>query len=467
MKRLMRSILSLVSGDAVGRVIGFLITVYLARMLSPDGFGIFGIGLAMLGHLQLIANPGIQLIETRNIAAQSGSMAERIGGVLAVRITIATVLALLSGILLPHVVRSPELASCILLSLLSLFPMALFVDWVLQGKEDFVPLSAGRVAGYAAYAVGVFLLVRSSADVLFAPVAFFIGNVVTALALLGGLAMRYGVPRIVWSPPLWRAILVANAPTGAAMFFGQMVFNLPPLVVGYFLGIHDAGLYSAATKFVFLLLMGDRILNAVLLPALTRLLAERSDEVPLVLTLIVKLIWLVGIPVGLCGVLLAPAAIDFVFGEAYAGAAVVTQVLLLYVGLTLLNSLAVCTIVATKNEGAYARRMIAGSAVLAIAVIVLTPFFGVVGAAVGATVGEGVTLVLMARKAMIFQPLVRSGLTWRGALVLIPLLLTGWFVRTFHVSVAVPVLLGVWGILMVVTRVLDTNDRARLRGLLL
>ncbi len=467
MKRLMRSIVSLVSGDAAGRVIGFVITVYLARILTPAGFGIFGIGLAVLGHLQLIANPGMQLIETRNIAAESGSMSARIGGVLAVRITIATLLALLAGILLPNIVGSPELASCILLSLLSLFPMALFVDWVLQGKEDFIPLSAGRVAGYAAYAVGVFVLVRSSADVLYAPMAFFIGNVVTALALLGGLAVRYGMPRIVWSPALWRAILVENAPTGAAMFFGQMVFNLPPLVVGYFLGTHDAGLYGAGTKLIFLLLMGDRILNAVLLPSLTRLLAEGSDEVPLVLTLIVKLIWLIGIPVALCGVLLAPAAIDVVFGGAYEGAAVVTQVLFLYVGLTLLNSIAVCTIVATKNEAAYARRMIAGSAVLAIAVIVLTPFFGVVGAAVGATVGEGVTLVLMAKKARSFQPQVRSGLTWRVVLVLLPLLLTGWFVRTLPVLVAVVVLLGLWGILMILTQVLDTHDRARLRALLL
>jgi O-antigen/teichoic acid export membrane protein len=467
MKRLTRSIVSLVSGDAAGRAIGFVITVYLARTLSPAGFGVFGIGLAVLGHLQLIANPGIQLVETRNIAAESGSISVRIGGVLAVRIAIATVLALLAGILLPHVVSSPELASCILLSLLSLFPMALFVDWVLQGKEDFIPLSAGRVAGYAAYAVGVFVLIRSSADVLYAPTAFFIGNMVTALALLAGLAMRYGVPSVVWSPALWRSILVANAPTGAAMYFGQMVFNLPPLVVGYFLGTHDAGLYSAATKLIFLLLMGDRVLNAVLLPALTRLLTERPDEVPRVLTLLVKLIWLVGIPVALCGVLLAPGAIELVFGGVYERAAAVTQVLFLYVGLTLLNSIAVCTIVATKNEGAYARRMIAGSAVLAIAVIVLTPFFGVVGAAVGATVGEGVTLVLMAKQAVSLQPLVRSGLTWRSMVVLLPVLLTGWIVRPLPVGAAVVVVLGVWGILMVLTRVVDTNDRARLRAFLL
>jgi polysaccharide transporter, PST family len=467
MKRLTKNIFSLFSGDALLRVIGFAITVYLARVLSPSGFGLFGIGLAVLGHLQLIASPGIQLIETRNIAADAGPMAVRIGGVLIVRSTIAILLAILAGITLPYVVSSPELASCILLSLLSLFPMAVFVDWVLQGKEDFVPLSTSRVAGYLAYAVSVYVLVKQSGDVLYAPIAFFAGNIVTAIALLIGLAYRYGMPRLAWTPDLWRSILVENAPTGAAVFFGQMVFNLPPLVVGYFLGTYQAGLYTAATKLVFLLLMADRVLNAVLLPALTRLLTERAEEVPALLTLAIKLVWLIGIPSVICGAFAAPDAIRLVYGQEYAGAAIVMQILLVYVGLTLVNSVVVCTIVATKNEAAFARRMIAGSGVLAIAVIVLTPLAGLAGAAIGATIGEAVTLVLMARKAVGYQPLLRFGPTWRGLVVLIPLCALGWWVHALAPAVAICSIVFVWTILMLITQAVDKEDRARLRMLLL
>jgi polysaccharide transporter, PST family len=467
MKRFVRNIFSLFSGDALLRLIGFSITVYLARILSPSGFGLFGIGLAVLGHLQLVASPGIQIIETRNVAAEAGEMSVRVGGVLFVRSVIAIVLAILAGMILPYVVGQPEMASCILLSLLSLFPMALFVDWVLQGKEDFVPLSASRVAGYLVYAAAVFLLVRSSGDVLYAPVAFFLGNMVTAIALLGGLAYRYGVPRLSWAPALWRAILVENAPTGAAVFFGQMVFNLPPLVVGYFLGTHQTGLFTAATKLVFLLMMADRVLNAVLLPALTRLLAERPDEVPALLSLIVKLIWLVGAPVAICGFIVAPTAISLVYGPEYAGAAIVIQIMLCYVGLTLVNSVAVCAIVSSKNEGAFARRMIAGSGVLAIAVIILTPLFGLAGAAAGTVVGEAVTLGLMAGKAMRFQPLLRLRPTWRGLAVLVPLCAVGWWVLVLPVALALGLVLGGWIVLMLLTQAINKHDREQLRAVLL
>jgi hypothetical protein len=50
--------------------------------------------------------------------------------------------------------------------------------------------------------------------------------------------------------------------------------------------------------------MADRILNASF-SRLTRPLVERPDEVPGVLTML-KLVWLVGIPIALVGVLLAP-----------------------------------------------------------------------------------------------------------------------------------------------------------------
>ncbi len=467
MKRLTHSIVSLVSGDAAGRAVGFAITVYLARILSPEGFGMFGIALAALGHLQLLASPGFQVIETRNVAAQIDSLSVRVGGVLVMRLAIATLLAGLAGFLLPHLVQTPELASCILLALLSLFPMAVFVDWVLQGKEDFAPLSGARVAGAVAYGVAVFALVRSSADVLFAPVAFFVGNLITAAVLFGSLTYRHGFPKLTWVPALWRSILIENAPSGAAIFFGQMVFNLPPLVVGYFLGTRDAGLYNAATKLIFLLLMADRILNALLLPALTRLLTTRPDDVPVLLTLMAKLVWLIGIPVVLCGYMVAPAAISVVFGSAYDGGALVTRILLVYVGLTVLNSIAVCTVIAAKGEGAYARRTIAGSAVLAIAVIVLTPMLGIGGAALGAALGEGATLVLMARKAFRLQPLMTSGLTGRSATVLIPLLAVGWWAASLPVIAGVGAIVVAWIVLMLVTRAVDRHDRARLRALLI
>jgi O-antigen/teichoic acid export membrane protein len=180
-----------------------------------------------------------------------------------------------------------------------------------------------------------------------------------------------------------------------------------------------------------------------------------------------KLIWLIGVPVALCGILLAPVAIGIVFGEAYSASAIVTQVLLVYVGLTLMSSIAVCTLIATKNEGAYVRTIITGSAVLTIAVLILTPIWGITGAAVGATVGEGVSVVLLARQALRVQPQVRSGLSLSGILVIVPLVLATVLLYAVSPFITVAAVLVLWVVLMVVTQAIDVNDRARLRALLL
>jgi hypothetical protein len=73
----------------------------------------------------------------------------------------------------------------------------------------------------------------------------------------------------------------------------------------------------------------------------------------------------------------------------------------------------------------------------------------------------------MAKKAFGLQPSVKSGLTLRGAMVVVPLMFLIWFVHSLSVGMAVALIIGAWIVLMLATRAVDTHDRARLRALLL
>jgi O-antigen/teichoic acid export membrane protein len=157
--------------------------------------------------------------------------------------------------------------------------------------------------------------------------------------------------------------------------------------------------YTAALKLVFLLLALDRVLNALLLPALTRVRETRPEDLRhvsgLVARSVVALAGLIVVP----GMFIAPLMMHVVFGSAYADAGMIARILLIYVGLTLVNSVAVCLLLASGKERIYSRAMIAGSAALAGAMIAFTPWWGPVGTALGAVLGELVTVILMIRSA--------------------------------------------------------------------
>lgn len=395
MKRTARNILAIFAGDIASRAVGFLVTVYLARTLAPEGFGLVTIGLAVLGHLQLLTSPGFQVVETRNVARHSVFDPDRLGGVLVVRSALSAAALLLTALVVALFFPDNRTALIVLASVASLLPMALYTDWVLQGKEEFVSVSAARFGGYVVYGLTALLVVHSMDDVVGAPLAFLAGCTATALLLGVALVRAAGLPRVRWAPSMWRSILVENLPVGWAMFLGQMIVNLPPLAVGIFLTSAGAGQYNAAMKLIFLLLVLDRVVNAVFLPAVSRMIVRNRSEAEKLIDIGLRALLVAGIAAVLCGVLLAPYAVVWVFGDSYGEGIIVFQILLLYVALTLLNSIVVCALVGAGGDRMYAGVITAGTLALVVFLLILTPLFGIAGAAVAVVLGEAVTLLLM------------------------------------------------------------------------
>jgi O-antigen/teichoic acid export membrane protein len=183
------------------------------------------------------------------------------------------------------------------------------------------------------------------------------------------------------------------------MFVGQQVMNLPPILLAAMRSTSEAGVYTAALKLVFLLLALDRVLNALLLPALTRVRETRPADLPHVVGLVARLVAVLAGLIVVPGMFVAPQAMHVIFGSAYAEAGTIARILLVYVGLTLVNSVAVCLLLASARERIYSRAMVAGSLALAASMVALTPLWGPAGTALGAVIGEFVTVVLMMRSA--------------------------------------------------------------------
>jgi O-antigen/teichoic acid export membrane protein len=415
MKPPLKNLGSLFLGDAGSRVIGFLITAYLARVLAPSAFGVLNIGLAVLGHLMIVGSPGIQVVEVRNVAAGRDGLPRRVGAVLSLRCVMALVLLGLTWLVSAVAVSDAVTRDVIRLYAAALVPYALLLDWYFQGKEDFLRLGLSRLLTYLVFGAAALLLVRSADDVRSAALAFLIGTIVATLFL--GVAYTRAVkrPTMSWDLDLWASILRENLPVGLALFLAQVVSNFPPLVIGGVLDTASVGQYSAALKIVFLILLLDRLFNALFLPIISRYLATRQAEAPFLVTVTLKVVLVLLLPVVVCGFVLAEMAIMLVFGDGYAAAAPLLRIMMGFVVFTVLNSLFVCLLVGSGREKVYSRSMMIGTGILAIAAVVLTPLFGTAGTAVALVLGEFCTLVLMAHGAL------PSGVVPRGGTVVRPL----------------------------------------------
>lgn len=463
MKRTLRNLFTLLAGDLGSRALGFLITAYLARVLGTSGFGLINIGFSVLGYLMLAATPGIHLLEARNTAAVEGANTERVQAVLGLRSLLALVVwAGASGVLflLP---MEPLTRIIILLSCASLFPLALSLDWFFHGKEHFATVSAARLIGTFIYGAAAFILVRSLDEIFWVPVAFALGNVAASVLFLVRYRIMFGTVHLRWQPSLWKTILRTNAPVGVSVLLAQSAVNLPPIVVGWFVASADAGILSAALKVVFVLLMMDRILYALFLPAATRHLATAHRQEVAFVVAVVKAVLAGLIPLTMCAVVLASPAISYIFGKNYLAAIPLLQILLAYFLLTVLNTIWVCALIGSGHEREYTRAVNIGSAVLTLAILAGTLLFGTTGAATGIVLGEMATVILMMWnvRRVLAIPVFRAVSVYLAPTIL--MVAAVWLTASQHLGVQVAVGLAAFGTGTIVFRVLDRNEIRFLR----
>jgi PST family polysaccharide transporter len=397
-KPLLRNALTVGGADAAARVAGFATTVYLARVLGPAAFGLAMIGASLLVYLSLMAGPGFPQVETRNTARPGWMTPARVDAILTLRTLLSLFLAVAWMIVLLLVSAPGDARTVILLYVLSLFPLALALDWWFQGKERFGDAGAYKVIGAVAYGLTAFFLVRGPGDVAFVPAAFFAGNAAAAAWLLLRYIGTEPLPRWRFSLPDARGILAGNAPVGLAVFLGGSVVSLPPILLGVAAGEAEAGIYSAAAKIVVVILLLDRLLNALLLPAFTRKLAGSSEDARELAGLALKVVLSVMLPLGVALTFAAPAVIRFVFGSAYLAGVDALRFLVWYCVVTLLNSLFTLLLVGSGRESEYTRAMVVGSAVAVCFVAAGAFLRGASGAAAGVVAGELVTATLMLRR---------------------------------------------------------------------
>lgn len=353
------------------------------------------IGLTVLSYVSLTGSAGLHVFGTRAIA-RGGTDLEP-GALVGTRLVTTGAAIAVVAFAAWMWVEPPALAAVILITSISGVLHALFLDWYFQGRERMTEVAVARTLGAAFYLLFIVAAVHETGDLPKAALAAIIGD----LACTGYLLVRYrrtvGVFRIRFGR--WRSLLAAAWPFGAGSVLGHLAANFPVLAIGTLLGSGEAGVFAGANKLVFFVLMADRILGALLLPASARLHQLDASHLASVLSRSLRWILLLGVPLGVGGMFVAQPLVVLVYGEAFAPSGPVFGVLIWYAVLTMVHTIYTSALLAADGERRY-RTVMAIAAIANVAAVSGGAMAGgVMGAAVGLLLSEGIGVVLMHRAA--------------------------------------------------------------------
>ncbi len=396
MKRLSKNFLAILAGDVGRRLLGFAALAYLTRRISIGDFGAVNVGLTLLSYGLMASSGGLGSFAAREIARNDD--AEFVGKILGSRLINAILVYVLLFIVSWFFIMNRTTAILAILFSFSLLVNAFFLDWYFQGKESMLVIGFSRLAAAVVYIGAIIGFVRSAGDIIWVPVAAIASDLIVAFILFlmykhvnPGRTLRIRIEG-------WKGMMRQALPIGAGSLFGHFSINLAPIVIGIVLSNSEVGIYSAASKLVFFLLILDRVFATLLLPASARLYSNSTENLALTLEIALKWVILLALPLSVGGTLLADRLVPAIYGAPYVVAANCFRILIWYFLATMVHTIYSTGLVAIGEEKAFGSVMAVSAVFYAVTIVTGTIFFGVIGAAIGIVGSEILTVFMMRRR---------------------------------------------------------------------
>lgn len=378
--------LALGSGETVSRLIAFGATIYIARVLGADGYGVIAFAVGINLYFSKIADFAIESAGAKQIASHRQSLETLAAAIMGARIALILFLTALSVLAIQLMAPEPE-RSVLSLYLLTMIPIAASTKWIHIGLEDTRPVGVARVLGETLGLAVVLGVMLHSAELWAPPVAQIASETLIAFVLIMVLRRRGHVVRLSWNPGTALPVFRAALPLLVHSLLGLLIYNSDLIFLRMFRDSGQVGYYAAAYTLISLLSNLGIAYGMSLLPTLTRFGARTAEEGELYHTALAQ-VYAVCFPVTIGGCLLAENIIGLAFGQQYSDSVLVLQVLIWSIPMSILRYVPWAALIARDRQH---QLMVVNMYAVLLNILLnlaLIPFYGVIGAAIATVITE-------------------------------------------------------------------------------
>ena len=355
-------------GDGGAKLFGFFATIYLARTLGVEQFGMLSFALSLLGIFAWFTDLGINTVATREIAAPLNNNRAKAADFFWLKLILSLIVMLIAALIIWFVfAEQPVIRTLCLLFILVLLPQSLQTDWYYNGVQKFQWITMGRWIQGIIYLGGI-LMIISSEDLLLVPLIYAISVLMSSCAMI---AVMQNPGKLLFVPvkSVWRRILKSGVKLGTGSFIAQAGVLLPYVLLKYFHTEEIIGYYSAAFKIILVMMLADRVLFTLLLPNLSIKWKSKNANLPLLFNRLTKWLMTAGSAGALLVIFTAEPVIEFLFGSEYLPAAPMLVILSMFLPATFVNTVFMHALITAGEDTRYLKATIRGG-ILAVALMV-------------------------------------------------------------------------------------------------
>lgn len=395
-----KNVLFLFTADILSKIINFFYIVISARFLGVDDYGMLMFGLSFVEICSIGLDLGLSVILIREISKDESRMNSYFNNVLFLKIILVLLTSLITGLVLYFVNYGHNLNIIIVVLFITAIinSFALILTSVFQAFNKMQYVSIGRIISTLVILLGALFLIKTdiNANAVNFSFLYLASSIVLFISSLF-IYLYYFKAKISFSfaKKHWLTIIKLALPLGISVIFVTVYYRIDSIMLKFFCGDSEVGLYNAAYNLIFALNFVQGIVITAIYPIMSKLFISSREQLQRLYEISIRLLAIFAFPIGVGTALLADKLILLIYGENFISASLSLRVLIWALVFMFLN-----VSIANLMNAANLQKIVAYQIVLStifniIANIIAIPKFGSAGASFTTVLSEIIAFILL------------------------------------------------------------------------
>jgi PST family polysaccharide transporter len=399
-RRVFGNVAILGTGELIAQFANFAFVVLIARAFGPELLGHYSLFMAVSAVVAVFVSFGTMQLHIRNIGRDPDHGAQLLRALFPVQLVLAVVAWV--GIVSVGAKSGLDATGLGLLAVIAGYQILVRMTGILlteaKGRQRMRPVAVVHASTPMLILGATSILVWLS----FGPVvALSVMPVVAVIFTIFAVktAIRLGGPiRLRWNPSLFKAGLQETRPYFAIMLLTSAYERSGVIILGLLASPAIVGEFAAGERMVAALGVLISVFTTAALPALSSLAGSDHKQLIQVGNRLIRVAWLVGLPVATVISLFSPEIIDLFFGQSYSGSSAVLAIASILLVIRALRAILGPMAMATGQPGDLALARAIALVSLICGAPFLVTWFGAKGLAAMMVISEAILLTILVRK---------------------------------------------------------------------
>lgn len=383
--------------NIVSYLLGFFTTLYTARYLGVEGFGVLSLALAFTGIFNVFTDLGLSILTIREVSRNKSLANKYIGNTTVMKILFA-VLTLTLTVFTTKMLGYPQSTSTVIYIITFSIIFGAFsgvFTSIFQAFEKMEYMSVTIILNAVLMLAGILIVIYYHLGIIAVASVYL---VVSAIILIFNIAIyswKFFIPKIKVDLKFWKPTLKESLPFGLSNILIVIYFYIDSVMLSVMVGNSAVGIYNAAYKLIFVTLFIPGVFVTSIFPIMSQHFESSKDNLKLEYEKSFKYLFALGIFIFMYGFIFADKIISIIYGNGYTAAIFALQVLIFVVPIIFITNL-FGNILGAVNRQRIMLIVTAANALFNIALnLILIPKFSYIGSSVATVLTEGLGFILM------------------------------------------------------------------------